>query len=177
MNPGDIKDIKPPLNFPANYNLLIAVLIIVVLVAVFLLIRHLRKNAFRKKPKQTARAVKSAFQIANEALEDLKLKNLPDQGKIKQYYIELSDIVRHYLENRFTIAAPEMTTEEFLAFLQESYVLSGSHKDLLKEFLSFCDMVKHAPNKHQIDQSFQSSEALIHETKLAQAMSEKAAIG
>jgi hypothetical protein len=48
-------------------------------------------------------------------LEALKAKDYISRGLIKEYYTEISDITRHYLENRFNLKAPEMTTEEFLA--------------------------------------------------------------
>ena len=87
---------------------------------------------------------------------------------IKEIYIELSDIVRHYLENRFILRAPEMTTEEFLDKLKDTDMLSYDQKILLKDFLFHCDLVKFArygPTEKEIDSSFKSAENLVDQTK------------
>ena len=48
------------------------------------------------------------------ALNRLRAQGLIEQGQFEDYYVQLSSIVRHYLEDRFHLRAPEMTTEEFL---------------------------------------------------------------
>ena len=163
----DIRDIKPPLYFPQNYFFLIIIAAVIVAAGLFLLLRFLLKKARAKKPGFNAPS-KPAYQLAFDALDALKSKNLPAQGKIKEYYIQLSDIVRHYIESRFTIRAPEMTTEEFLFKLQEATLLTGNHKNLLKVFLKECDMVKFArygPGVEEIDNSFNAAWRFIEETK------------
>jgi len=161
-----LRDIKGPVYFPVNYFFLI---LIVVLLAVFLLALAIRW--FLKKRKKSPKVVKSAHELAYEALEALRAGNLPASGKVKEFYFELSDIARHYLENRFTLRAPEMTTEEFLHTLGESTKLSNSHKVLLKEFLNHCDLVKFAkygPTRDEIDESFKAARKLVDETKDAE---------
>jgi hypothetical protein len=48
------------------------------------------------------------------------------------------------LEERFELQAPDRTTEEFLDELRWRPVLSGQQKDLLRDFLVRCDLVKFA---------------------------------
>ena len=82
--------------------------------------------------------------------------------------VELSDIVRRYLENRFNLRAPEMTTEEFLNGVKDNKALSYEHKSLLREFLLHCDLVKFAkyePPEKEADLSFKSAKELIDQTK------------
>ena len=108
------------------------------------------------------------WEIAYENLERLKNENLLARGLIKEYYIRLSDIVRHYLEGRFQLRAPEMTTEEFLHSLQYSTELNAQHKESLKNFLNACDMVKFAkydPDVRESEQSFLFAKKLVDETK------------
>ena len=57
---------------------------------------------------------KPAHVIAYEELSKIRAQDLPGKGLVKEYYFCLSDIVRRYLEGRFSYRAPEMTTEEFL---------------------------------------------------------------
>ena len=95
-------------------------------------------------------------------------KEYLSSGKVQDFYVELSNIVRHYIENRFQLKAPEMTTEEFLLTLKESTVLNSEQKSLVKDFLSHCDMVKFAkyfPQKDEIDSSYESAKNLVDQTR------------
>ena len=117
------------------------------------------EEALRKKP---------AHEIAYVELYKLKKLNLPEKGFIKEYYIRLSDIMRRYLENRFSFRAPEMTTEEFLPALTKSPRVEKEHKDLLKRFLVGCDMVKFAkygPSQLEMLDSFRAAEDFVDGTK------------
>lgn len=162
----DIKDIKPPLYFPANWKLFILIVILVVIsgagLAAYLFSRQgggLQK--FIIAP--------AAHEIAYKALDDLKDSNSLKAGLVKEYFFRLSFIVRQYLENRFSMRAPEMTTEEFLLSLKESDKLSHGIKDLLKDFMERADMVKFAkygPTAQEIMGAFSAAKKLIDETKL-----------
>lgn len=163
-----IKDIKGPVSFPANHFFLIITLIVASLAALIFLATFFLKRYLKKKKDLPSIPREAADKIAYQALDRLKAKDLPRFGKIKEYYIELSDIVRRYMENRFSFRAPEMTTEEFLYFLRESDRLNGAHKNLLKQFLNHCDLVKFArygPTEQEIDDSFNFAKKLIDETK------------
>ena len=84
------------------------------------------------------------------------------------FYQRISGILRHYIENRFGLHAPEQTTEEFLTGLEAGYDFSGEHKLLLKTFLNHCDLVKFAefqPNTEDIQKTFDSCKAFIRATE------------
>lgn len=159
-----LRDIKGPVDFPSNFNLLLIIGILAVVAAmVFWLISR------RKKARPAAAVpVKSAYEMAWEQLEALKAKDLISQGKIKEYHIEISDIIRRYLEGRFSLNAPEMTTEEFLNSLSEGARLETTHKELLREFLGYCDLVKFAkytPETREIDLVWESASNFIRQTR------------
>jgi len=112
-----------------------------------------------------------AHEIAYEQLKELKRMDLPGQGRIKEYYTILSDIIRHYLENRFLLRAPEMTTEEFIQEAGRSPKIGAEQKKLLKEFLSHCDMVKFAkygPTLLEMLDSYREAENFIDQTRLVE---------
>jgi len=162
-----LRDIKAPVYFKTNLTILYIFLAIIFVAVVVGLAVFFIKRA-RKVKAETPPAPKPAHRIALQALKELRMKDLPSQGKIKEYYIELSDIIRRYCENRFDIRAPEMTTDEFLSTLKESSSLSSAHKDLLGEFLNLCDIVKFAkfrPSRKEIDDSFGSAEKFVNETR------------
>lgn len=163
----DIRDIKPPVYFPTNYLLFIIIGIIVVLAAIVFLGLFLKKTR-EKRCKKPLPPEKTAHQIARESLAALSSENLPEAGRIKEYYFRLSDIIRRYIEDRFMIKAPEMTTEEFLFSLGDATWFSAGHKDLLKEFLNLCDIVKFAkygPTRKEIDASFSVADRFVEETQ------------
>jgi len=162
-----IRDIKGPVYFSVNFLPLIIILCLFTMIGTFFLIRYILKK-MKEKEEDTVLKVRPPREVAYEALEALKAKNLPSQGKVKEFYYELSLIVRHYIEDRFNIKAPEMTTEEFLFALQESETLSGTHRNHLKEFLNLCDIVKFAkygPTQKETDDSFNAAKRFVDETK------------
>ncbi len=159
-----LRDIKGPLSLSSRLNVFLLLGIMVFLAILILLFKFL----LRKKKTSVFVLKRPAHEIAYEQLEKLKTKDLIRHGRIKEYYIEVSDIVRHYLENRFLLKAPEMTTEEFLFYVRDYSKLSSGHKTLLKGFLLACDLVKfarYAPTFEEIDAIFISAKQLVDETK------------
>lgn len=69
-------------------------------------------------------------------LDRLLKKGLPGRGRYKDFYVELTMVVRRYIQRKYGIKAPHMTTEEFLRAAKPS--------DELKRFLESADMVKFA---------------------------------
>lgn len=90
------------------------------------------------------RARLTAFDRAMARLDRLQRRGLPRADAADAWYVELSDIVRRYIEERFALRAPELTTEEFLAEAGRSAALTASHRELLSAFLARCDRVKFA---------------------------------
>lgn len=86
----------------------------------------------------------TAFDRAMARLDRLERRGLPSAEAADAWYVELSDIVRRYIEERFALRAPELTTEEFLAEAGRSPELTATHRELLSPFLATCDRVKFA---------------------------------
>jgi len=76
-----------------------------------------------------------AHEIAFRALQELVADNPAEKGEVKLFYQRLSHILRCYIENRFSLHAPEQTTEEFLDNLRSSEDLNRRYNSLLKSFL------------------------------------------
>lgn len=78
-------------------------------------------------------------------LDRLIKKGLPGRGRYKDFYVELTMVVRRYVQRKYGIKAPHLTTEEFLREIGQGSsagVPTGS-KDL-ERFLESADMVKFA---------------------------------
>lgn len=91
----------------------------------------------------------------NQLVELLK-QDLVGKGKIKEFYIGLTMIVRHYIEDAHFIRAPEQTTEEFLVTAANNPSFNPEVIRKLKIFLQTSDLVKFAvyqPDKKIIDQT------------------------
>lgn len=119
--------------------------------------------AWRRKARQ-----RSAYEIARARLQRLLDAPQPTAEQIDAFYVELSGIVRKYLEDRFELRAPELTTEEFLASVGESPELTPEHQALLREFLRQADLVKFAgvqPSDEDIERSIEAAWWFLEETR------------
>ena len=122
----------------------------------------------RKKTEEIVRIFMPAHEIAYNRLRALVKQDLVKAGKIKEFYENISDILRHYIEHRFNLRAPERTTEEFLSELTTANILSGPDQNNLAEFLNHCDLVKFAkydPTNEQIQKTFDLVKNFIETTK------------
>ncbi len=122
----------------------------------------------RKRIEELVRIFRPAHEIAYERLRALVKQDLVKAGKIKEFYERVSDILRHYIEHRFNLRAPERTTDEFLAELPSANVLSVADQERLGEFLRHCDLVKfakHNPTSEQIQKTFDLVKDFIETTK------------
>lgn len=134
-----------------------------IIAAVIVLLR--RK---RRRTRELIRIFKPAHEIAYSRLRVLVAKDLVKAGKVREFYEQISDILRHYIEHRFNLKAPDMTTEEFLAKLSTTNILTESDQQRLEEFLTHCDLVKfakHDPTAEQIQKTFDLVRDFIETTK------------
>ncbi|HUT29729.1 MAG TPA: hypothetical protein VMX13_08055 [Sedimentisphaerales bacterium] len=122
----------------------------------------------RKRIRQLVRIFRPAHEIAYSRLRALVAEDLVKAGRIKEFYERISDILRHYIEHRFDLRAPERTTEEFLTELQWTEALCDCDKEHLGEFLKHCDLVKfarHSPTSEQIQRTFDLVKDFIEKTR------------
>lgn len=90
-------------------------------------------------------ARRNAYEIARSKLDQLLAGSVgSSEEEITKFFVSISTIVRRYLEDRFQLRAPDLTTEEFLELASEASDLSREHQSLLRDFLRQADMVKFA---------------------------------
>ena len=77
-------------------------------------------------------------------LDRLVRRGLPGRGKFKDFYVELTMVVRRYVRRQHGIKAPHLTTEEFFAAVRASDDFPKEAIDALMDFLNKADMVKFA---------------------------------
>lgn len=90
-----------------------------------------------KKPEPTPN------EVAEAALKSLKEKKLWEQGLEKDYYTDLTDILRKYLYGRFGINAMEMTSRQILGALSANKELKDK-RQMIRQILDMADFVKFA---------------------------------
>ena len=141
FEPRDITGTLTPPPKPLSARAWAAIIggVIVAAALVVLLIIWLRRLARRPAPP-----------ILPEvwALRELSLLEIASQAESwqpREFYYRLSEIVRVYIERKFILAAPEMTTEEFLtAVAQHAGPIPNGDTAGLQAFLEACDVVKYA---------------------------------
>lgn len=137
----------------------------VLLTAVFGLMAWFIVNYFKKKRRNEpvlARAipVEAPDIIALRELEQLKAEKVWQQGRVKEYYSRLSDIIRTYLENRYNIMALEQTSYEILLAVQD-YTGKDTDYALLKSLLRLSDLVKFAKAEPEPEENMNQLENAI----------------
>ena len=130
----DLRRLSPP-----NYGWL-WVLVVTGLVAIaFIVLRRRRRGA--------AAQGESVFRpgplLWETALADLeRLLGLIRGEHAREYAIRSTSILRQYIEARYELHAPRLTTEEFLSLAGESPLLPADHRSGLKQFLELADLLK-----------------------------------
>ncbi len=139
-----IYDIKQPLKAPlklgevGGYALSgfgVAAVVAALVLFIFSRLRR-RKQAIeeRREPPHV---------VAIRHLEQLHNQKLWQNGKIKEYYTRLTEILREYLAGRYGVGAMEMTTDEIVAAMKE-VELAPKHISQLGTLLAESDLVKFA---------------------------------
>jgi hypothetical protein len=112
---------------------------------------------------------KSAYEEAIGKLRALEQRGAPTAEQADAWFVELSAIVRSYLERRYDIRAPELTTEEFLQVASRSPELTAAHRTQLSQFLERCDKVKFAgyrPESSESIDTLAAARAFVEDTRL-----------
>ena len=100
-------------------------------------------------------------------LAQLEQRNLLAAGETHIFYCCLTDIIRHYIEDRFGYHAPTQTTSEFLSAVQREDLLCDKHQAPLQEFLQVADMVKfacHCPSGDEATAAIGKARQFVHDT-------------
>jgi hypothetical protein len=109
-----------------------------------------------------------AHEWAKRQIAVLVSEDLVRRGRVQEFYYRISDIVRGYVERRFGVSAPEMTTEEFLVAAASERRFGERNTAELNEFLSACDLVKYArqlPGADEADAVLRAAGGFVERTR------------
>jgi len=141
-------DIKMPYGAPLTLKEVSPYILGVILIGaiIFFLLYSIKRKKNNKpifarpqKPKEPAHV------IALRELDRIKSEKVWQKGKTKQYYSELTDTLREYIEDRFGIRAMEQTTDETVeSFRVQKGLINEKHFTNLTQLLQLADLVKFA---------------------------------
>jgi hypothetical protein len=112
---------------------------------------------------QVAEKPLSPRELAYLELQRLLEQKLAGQD-VKRFYVELTAVVRRFIERTTGILAPEQTTEEFLREISSRETFPPAERARLREFLESADLVKfaaHQPRADDLQQSFQRAQLFV----------------
>ncbi|MBP9990905.1 MAG: hypothetical protein KBT45_05705 [Bacteroidales bacterium] len=177
---ADIRDISPIMKEPYTFwEIFRWILLAIVVAALIFGICYIVK---RKKANQPIISIPKApplpaDQKALNDLEALRLKQLWQQGRIKEYHTELTDIVRNYLEKRYGIASTEMTSDQTIEQFNNVHrnTTDSNASALLADILQTADMVKFAksePLPYEHDRSMNNATEFIRKAEADKSATE-----
>ena len=174
LNPdeaGDIRDIKPPLTPPFNWRAaamwIAGGLMAAGIIAAAIYVIRRRRQGLSILPR-SIKPPRPAHEIALAELDALVASELLPNGQVKEYYSRLADIMRRYLDNRYSIYALEMTTLQILEVMRAE-ALPDAAVALMRELLTLCDFVKFAqymPSNEEGRHAVESAYRFVNDTKL-----------
>ena len=163
-------DIRPQFRYPVTFSEVApyvggALLLAALVYAVVLIFRRVKA---RKKGEPVVRVKEKPWVVALRNLDGIDEKRLWQSGMVKAYYTEVADVLRIYLEERFSIMAMERTSVEILSDVSSGKVLDKEEYERLKEIFTTSDFVKFAkfnPSELQNEQTLTSARKFVNNTQ------------
>ena len=142
--------------------------IVIAVIGILYLIYYLQKHRKTQQPVvvEKKKPTVPAIVTARAKLADMKDNELWNSLKVKDYYTDLTDIAREYLEGQFEIDAVEMTTDEIMKEVN-ALDLQDFVKMKLQDTLITADLVKFAkanPSKDENEQSFKDINLFVEDS-------------
>ena len=166
---SEAKDIKGPIDAPLTFSevlpfLLAFIGLVIIGLLIYFLIRYLNQQKQIKYTPVKPLIVIPPFEIALKHLEELKIKKKWQNGEIKSYYSDLSEIVRTYIEDGLHTPAMEMLTDDIIDRLKARKIETAQ----LSILLNTADMAKFAkakPSNAENELAITFAFEFIHQTK------------
>ncbi len=165
----DIRDIKSPYEMKSYFFVYFLVALFIIGIAVALYFLYF-KDRFKKDINQEKIDNIPAIPEDEDALnkiEELLAKNYIEQGLIKEFYFELSEIIREYIGRRYKIVTLERTSGEILRDLNK--FLDKKNIKAIEKFFTDTDLVKFAkykPTKTELKNIVPFARDIIESTRI-----------
>lgn len=176
-----LNDIKPIQKLPFSWKdflgllwipLIILLLLAIVGTIIYFIIRKNKKGYFFTPP-----PVLPAHVRAMKSLDKIKTEKLWQQERHKEFYTQLTDVLRRYIHERYGVNSLEMTSGEILNIIRTKAEEDSVYENL-KQVLTVADLVKFAKHKPFIDEndlSMMNAYFFVNQTKEDEPLPEKSA--
>lgn len=135
------RPIKGPVAMDVRALQILVMSILEILLIAVLIVKVVRRR--RRKAPTDPESLLPSHERAILELGRLESKDYLSQGKTKEFYSELADILRRYLDRSFELDTLELTTFEILRDLKKKAFDVGA-VEKIKELLENADLVKFA---------------------------------
>ncbi len=110
--------------------------------------------------------------VALSEIASMEAEEIPTDSKlVDAWYVRLSSVVRNYIEGRFDMHAPRLTTEEFFELAKSSDALSDQDKQLIRKLLERSDRVKFTdfvPTVEESREMLADARRFVEETRIVE---------
>jgi hypothetical protein len=121
----------------------------------------------RPRAPQAPPPARPAHERALAELARVRAEPWIERGEAEPLFVAVSRIVRDYIEERFRLRAPELTTEEFIRLASNAPELDGPSRIRVGDFLASCDLVKfarHHPDADGMRAALDAAERFVRDT-------------
>jgi hypothetical protein len=113
--------------------------------------------------------LRPADEVALEKLDAIREQKIWQSGQVKEYYTQLTDVVREYIARRFEVSSTEQTSDETLRAMRVLLTDKKELYDNLRKMLTLADLVKFAkwtttPDENEI--SLRNAYTFVKETSV-----------
>jgi hypothetical protein len=176
------RDIKPPIEFPRR---IWPFLVVAATVAAAVLAAYFLRKWWRSRRRQPAEEVeeeppvprRAAHVLALERLAELRRDDPIGRGEIPGFYVRVTEILRLYIRDRFSVGAIDMTTSELVPAMWDA-AIAAEDVDWTKKTLSHADLTKFAkylPEAARAREDLDEVEAFVERTRFREAEAETSA--
>ncbi len=140
----------------------LAVIALIIILILYMRNREETPKTILKRPKIPA------HETAYTALNKLKEEKLWEQGKYKEYHSELTDILKHYLEQRYRVTVMELTSHETMIQVKSVSQSNSETNRILEKIFDLADLAKFAkyqPLSNENVESMEDAFAFVERTK------------
>jgi hypothetical protein len=170
----DIRGLKPPIDIKGRSKIFYLVVLLIIGAGFFAWF-YLRSRAKALKiPEIPEELRERAWEVTVSELQKLRESDLLEKKLVKLYYINLSEIIRKYIQRRFQIVALDRTTQEIKQELKGIKLDLGTIEQIHR-FLLDCDLVKFAkfiPSVEKIDENLKHGFDIVESTKPKEILAE-----
>lgn len=165
-----IYDIKPVFNAKINWIEVAQTTLIILLILALLAVAFwfIRKHLKAKNQKEEEAIIVNPHEFALKELDRIKSEKVWQQGRVKEFYTDVTSVLRLYIQHRFKVPTLEMTSDEIIDNVESIKEIDKEAKMQLKQILRLSDLVKFAkwtPDLNENDLTISNAYLFVNETK------------